>query len=61
MSVDNTSSNRAADYDAGVRVVLPYYDCISDEIIRFVRAYDPAPRAWLDTGCGTGFLATKIL
>ena len=61
MSVDNTSSNRAADYDAGVRVVLPYYDCISDEIIRFVRAYDPAPRSWLDTGCGTGFLATKIL
>ena len=61
MSVDNTSSNRASEYDAGVRVVLPYYDSINDEIIHFVRAYDPAPRAWLDTGCGTGFLATKIL
>ena len=33
MSVDNTSSNRAADYDAGVRVVLPYYDSINDEIM----------------------------
>ena len=37
MSSDNASSNRASEYDAGVRIVLPYYDCISDEIIRFVR------------------------
>ncbi|HVO17851.1 MAG TPA: class I SAM-dependent methyltransferase [Anaeromyxobacter sp.] len=56
---DNASAHAAADYDAQIEVSVPHHRLIHREVIRLVRAVDPAPGEWLDTGCGTGSLAAE--
>ncbi|MFA5267252.1 MAG: class I SAM-dependent methyltransferase [Methanoregula sp.] len=52
---DNTTSHNADQYDRQIRLTIPHYDDIHEEILTFVKAQYPHPRTWLDTGCGTGF------
>ncbi len=60
-SNDNCSAHPAAQYDAEVRKVIPYYDAIQGETIDVVRTIVGAPATWLDTGCGTGALIERAL
>jgi len=56
---DNASAHTAADYDAQIEVSIPHHRLIHREVLRLVRAVDPAPGRWLDTGCGTGSLVAE--
>ncbi|MGE4506387.1 MAG: class I SAM-dependent methyltransferase [Desulfovibrionaceae bacterium] len=58
---DNASSHSASDYDAKIAKTIPYYGLFHEETLDFVRTAVPEPGVWLDTGCGTGALANKIL
>jgi len=53
---DNTTPYNAADYDAGVRKVIPFYEHLHEQAIDLIKGIVPEPRLWLDTGCGTGHL-----
>ena len=56
---DNATSHNADQYDHQIRATIPHYDDIHDEILNFVRVQCPAPKTWLDTGCGTGSFIRK--
>lgn len=58
---DNATPYLSADYDLQVRNTIPYYDSFHQETINLVRAAHPNPATWLDTGCGTGTLASIAL
>jgi len=58
---DNASAHDAGDYDAQIEVSIPHHRLLHREVIRLVRAADPAPGVWLDTGCGTGTLVREAL
>ncbi len=58
---DNTSAHPAAQYDAEVRHVIPYYDAIQGETLEVVRAVVGEPACWIDTGAGTGSLVATAL
>ncbi len=61
MANDNKSAHAAAEYDAEVRRVLPYYDAIHEETMDVVRAVVGEPACWVDTGAGTGALVAAAL
>jgi tRNA (cmo5U34)-methyltransferase len=61
MKSDNTSSHSSSIYDLEILKTIPYYTNIHDETINFIKAYRNEPRNWLDTGCGTGNFAAKVL
>jgi len=56
---DNASAHPALDYDAEIEVSVPHHRLLHREVLRLVRAADPAPGSWLDTGCGTGTLVAE--
>jgi tRNA (cmo5U34)-methyltransferase len=56
---DNTSSHNADQYDCQIRLTIPHYDDIHNEILNFVKVQFPCPKTWLDTGCGTGSFIRK--
>jgi tRNA (cmo5U34)-methyltransferase len=56
---DNTSSHNADQYDRQIRLTIPHYDDIHNEILNFVKLQCPDPGTWLDTGCGTGSFIRK--
>ena len=56
---DNKTSQSAVLYDANVHKTIPRYHTFHDETMELVRILNPAPKAWLDTGCGTGTLIAK--
>ena len=56
---DTTTSHNADQYDSQIRMTIPHYDDIHDEILDFVKVQYPRPRTWLDTGCGTGSFIRK--
>ena len=58
---DNATPHSAAEYDEVVRRTIPYYDLLHEETLDLVETLRPEPRVWLDTGCGTGSLAKRIL
>lgn len=58
---DNATPHMATAYDAGVRLTIPYYDAIHEEVLSFIEALPERPRTWLDTGCGTGALVALAL
>jgi tRNA (cmo5U34)-methyltransferase len=58
---DNTSAHPAAQYDAEVRKVIPYYDAIQTETLDVVRTVVGEPAVWVDTGSGTGVLVERAL
>ena len=59
--MDNKSAYDSNIYDAHIVNVLPYYNEYSNQIIDMVQTMCPEKPKWLDTGCGTGTLATKAL
>lgn len=46
-------------YDSHITATIPYYQAFNLEIINLVRAAVREPLMWLDTGCGTGNLASQ--
>ena len=56
---DNATSHNADQYDRQIRLTIPHYDDIHDEILTFVKVQCPNPETWLDTGCGTGSFVRK--
>ena len=61
MANDNTSAHPAAQYDAEVRKVIPFYDEIQTETLDLVRSIAGEPAVWVDTGAGTGALVERAL
>jgi tRNA (cmo5U34)-methyltransferase len=58
---ENIPRFNAKTYDREVRTVVPFYDMMMEEVLDVVAALKPAPKVWLDTGCGTGYLVGKAL
>jgi tRNA (cmo5U34)-methyltransferase len=56
---NNKTAHLAAEYDEKIKSTIPNYECFHDEVIDLVKAVNPIPRNWLDTGCGTGSLVLK--
>jgi tRNA (cmo5U34)-methyltransferase len=56
---DNITPHTSDEYDRQVRITIPHYDDIHEEILNFVKVQCPGPRTWLDTGCGTGSFIRK--
>jgi tRNA (cmo5U34)-methyltransferase len=61
MSNDNKSAHPAAQYDAEIRKVIPFYDAIQSETLDLVRSIAGEPACWVDTGAGTGALVERAL
>ena len=61
MSIDNKSAYDSNIYDEHIVNVLPYYREYHDQIIDLVQICKQDPIDWLDTGCGTGTLASRVL
>lgn len=57
----NTTSHKASVYDQQVGRTIPAYDLFHEQVMDLVKAHNVSPNEWLDTGCGTGTLATKAL
>ncbi len=58
---DNKSAYNSIIYDEHIINVLPYYREYHDQIIDLVRTMGIRDPEWLDTGCGTGTLARRVL
>jgi tRNA (cmo5U34)-methyltransferase len=58
---DNQTAHAARDYDAEITRTVPHYETIQVEVLDLVRAVQPSPPAWLDTGCGTGRFVERAL
>ena len=56
---DNTTSHNADQYDHQIRIAIPHYGDIHNEILNFIHVQCPCPRTWFDTGCGTGSFIRK--
>jgi tRNA (cmo5U34)-methyltransferase len=59
--IDNATPYNASDYDGEIFKTLPFYHVFHTETIDLVRMLVPALSVWLDTGCGTGYLAEQAL
>ncbi len=58
---ENIADMHFLNYDQQIRDILPYYDSFHLETINLVKAINPKPDIWLDTGCGTGTFVEKAL
>ncbi|MGN0491206.1 class I SAM-dependent methyltransferase [Ruminococcus sp.] len=58
---DNLSSYTSNDYDSRINSVLPYYAEFHNQILDLAECLGLSRINWLDTGCGTGNLAQKVL
>lgn len=58
---DNKSAYNSSIYDENIVNVLPYYKEFHAQIIDLVQATGVKSVNWLDTGCGTGTLAARVL
>ena len=58
---DNKSAYNSSIYDEHITSVLPYYKEYHNQALDVVRAMGIDSPVWLDTGCGTGTLAMRIL
>ncbi len=58
---DNKSAYNSSIYDEKIINVLPYYREYHGQIIDLVRNMGFKDPDWLDTGCGTGTLARRVL
>ncbi len=58
---DNKSAYNSGIYDEKIINVLPYYREYHSQIIDLVRDMGYTDPDWLDTGCGTGTLARRVM
>lgn len=56
-ATDNTTPHKSSEYDRSVRQTIPFYETIQSQVVDLVRTIKPDVNCWLDTGCGTGYLA----
>ena len=61
MSNDNKTAYNSSEYDGHIVNVLPFYHEYHNQIVNLAEVYKPGAVDWLDTGCGTGTLAAKVL
>ncbi|MBR3464474.1 MAG: methyltransferase domain-containing protein [Clostridiales bacterium] len=59
--IDNRSAYNSNVYDANIINTLPYYREYHNQIMDLVRAIGLKDISWLDTGCGTGTLCSRVL
>jgi tRNA (cmo5U34)-methyltransferase len=59
--IDNSTPHNASDYDREIFKTVPFYHLFYTETIDLVRTLLPDTSVWLDTGCGTGYLAEQAL
>lgn len=57
---DNRSAYNSSVYDKNIVSTLPYYREYHYQIIDLLRAMGRKDIDWLDTGCGTGTLASRV-
>ena len=57
---DNKSAYNSSVYDKNIVSTLPYYCEYHNQIIDLVKALGIQNIDWLDTGCGTGTLASRV-
>jgi tRNA (cmo5U34)-methyltransferase len=58
---DNATAHMAGEYDNKIEQTIPCYKFFHEQALDLVRVYNDKPKNWLDTGCGTGTMAGKIL
>lgn len=58
---DNITPYNSDEYDENVVKSVPYYEDLHETAVDIVKTVNPFVRNWLDTGCGTGFLAGKAV
>jgi tRNA (cmo5U34)-methyltransferase len=58
---DNTTAHTAREYDSKIEKTMPRYKDIHEQTLDLIRVHNDKPKNWLDTGCGTGNMADKIL
>jgi tRNA (cmo5U34)-methyltransferase len=58
---DNTTPYKADVYDRSVIRTIPFYKTIQSEAVDLVRTLKPEVETWMDTGCGTGYMAESAL
>ncbi len=58
---DNATAHMAGEYDNKIEQTIPCYKFFHEQALDLVRIYNDKPKNWLDTGCGTGTMAGKIL
>ncbi len=58
---DNSTPHSASDYDREIFRTIPFYHQFHSETIDLVTTVRPDVSLWLDTGCGTGYLAEQAL
>ena len=58
---DNKSAYNSSVYDENIVSTLPYYREYHNQIIDLVKSMGTKDINWLDTGCGTGTLASRVL
>ncbi|MCP4539329.1 MAG: class I SAM-dependent methyltransferase [Chloroflexi bacterium] len=59
--LDNTTPHKSSEYDRKVRQTIPFYETIHQQVLDTIRSIQPDVNSWLDTGCGTGYLAELAL
>lgn len=59
--IDNRSAYNANVYDENIVKTLPYYTEFHRQIIDLIQKAGFKDFSWLDTGCGTGTLASNVL
>ncbi|MFT3950399.1 MAG: class I SAM-dependent methyltransferase [Oscillospiraceae bacterium] len=55
----NTTPHFPSDYDEQILATIPMYAAFHTQTMEAVKAHQPKPALWLDTGCGTGSLIKK--
>ena len=61
MPKNNMSAYNSDEYDGKVRFTLPYYNEFHNQVTDIVSTINKDNIKWLDTGCGTGTLACKVI
>lgn len=58
---DNKTPHKSSEYDCNVRKTIPFYRYFHQQTVDLVKTIKPGAGRWLDTGCGTGYLAEKAI
>jgi len=58
---DNSTPHLATEYDEQIQKTVPYYNKFHEETINLISTYNPQPKVWLDTECGTGLFIEKCI
>ena len=57
----NSTPFDVTEYDRQIKITLPFYEEMMQQIVDIVRLLDLQALQWLDVGCGTGKMAGTVL